>query len=111
MASLAAASAAGAAPSAGAASAGSVSTQQQPKNLSVKGTVVDQDGLPVIGAAVMVKGDKSKGTVTDIDGRFEIKAPSGSVIEVTCLGYSYKTFTLTSSKDLRLVLEDRKSVV
>ena len=111
MASFTAASAAAAVPSAGAAPVGSVSTQQQPKNLSVKGMVVDQDGLPVIGAAVMVKGDKSKGTVTDIDGRFEIKAPSGSVLEVTCLGYSYKTFTLTSSKDLRLVLEEESTLL
>lgn len=89
----------------------SLSTQPQSKILSVKGVVIDQNGQPVIGAAVMVKGDKSNGAVTDIDGRFGIKAASGSVLEVSCLGYSYKTFTLTSSKDLRLVLEEESTML
>ena len=38
----------------------------------VKGTVVDDTGEPVIGATVMVKGAKGKGSVTDSDGNFMI---------------------------------------
>ncbi len=88
-----------------------MSAQQQPKSLSVKGLVVDQDGVPVIGAAVMIKGNKSNGAITDIDGRFEIKAPQGSVLEISCLGYSYKTLTLTSAKNLRIVLEEESTML
>ena len=88
-----------------------MSAQQQPKNLSVKGLVVDQDGVPVIGAAVMIKGNKSNGAVTDIDGRFVIKAPAGSVLEISCLGYTYKTVTLASAKDLRIIMEEESTML
>ena len=45
---------------------------------SVKGTVTSsEDGSPVVGAAVMVDGTKT-GTVTDVDGRFELNVPAGS---------------------------------
>ena len=43
-------------------------TQQ---TIKVKGQVVDQDGEPLIGATVRVKG-ASSGSVTDIDGNFQI---------------------------------------
>ena len=51
---LAAASTVAAEPVASAVPARDISAQQQSKQLSVKGVIVDQDGLPVIGAAVMV---------------------------------------------------------
>ncbi len=100
-----------AAPAESMAPARNMSAQQQPKNLSVKGLVVDQDGVPVIGAAVMIKGNKSNGAVTDIDGRFVIKAPAGSVLEISCLGYTYKTVTLASAKDLRIILEEESTML
>lgn len=49
----------------------SAMTQQQ--NDIVKGIVVDENGETVIGASVLIKGTVS-GTVTDMDGRFEIRA-------------------------------------
>lgn len=108
--SLAAVSTVAASPVANAAPMRNMSAQQ-PKNLSVKGLIVDQDGQPVIGAAVMTKGDKSNGAVTDIDGRFELNAPQGAVLEVSCLGYSYKTVTLTDVKDLRIVLKEESTLL
>ena len=45
----------------------------------ITGTVLSQeDGEPVIGATVMIQGDK-KGTVTDINGNFTISVPSGKI--------------------------------
>ena len=44
---------------------------------TVSGTVLGDDGLPVIGATVMVKGTKT-GTATDIDGNFSISTTGGS---------------------------------
>jgi hypothetical protein len=44
----------------------------------VTGTVLSsEDGEPVIGASVMVKGT-SVGTITDVNGRFELEAPSSA---------------------------------
>ena len=54
---------------------------------SVKGTVVDQNGQPIIGMTVMVQGTQN-GTTTDIDGNYQITVSSGgAVLEFTALGY------------------------
>lgn len=62
------------------------------QTITVSGTVVDTDGLPVPGAAVIEKGT-SNGTVTDLDGRFSL-AVSGpeAFLEVNCLGYDVEVF-------------------
>ena len=54
---------------------------------TVGGTVLDEKGEPIIGATVSVKGTKLV-TVTDIDGRFELKVPDGSTLSVSYLGYT-----------------------
>ena len=55
---------------------------------SVKGTVVDQNGLPIIGMTVMEQGTQN-GTTTDIDGNYQITVSSGTAsLEFTALGYS-----------------------
>ena len=43
---------------------------------SVKGNVVDQNGLPVIGMTVLEQGT-SNGTVTDVDGNYQIMVSGG----------------------------------
>lgn len=54
---------------------------------SVKGTVVDQNGQPIIGMTVMEQGTQN-GTTTDIDGNYQITVSSGgAVLEFTALGY------------------------
>jgi hypothetical protein len=48
------------------------------QKIRVTGSVLSsEDGEPVIGASVMVKG-ASIGTITDIDGKFELEVPSSS---------------------------------
>jgi TonB-linked SusC/RagA family outer membrane protein len=58
-------------------------TQQ---TIKVKGQVVDQDGEPLIGATVRVKG-ASSGSVTDIDGNFQIDAASNATLVISYVGY------------------------
>ena len=52
------------------------------QNITVKGTVKDNTGEPVIGASVVQKGT-SNGIVTDIDGNFTLNVPSNSTIVVS----------------------------
>ncbi|MBR3921561.1 MAG: carboxypeptidase-like regulatory domain-containing protein, partial [Kiritimatiellae bacterium] len=52
----------------------------------VRGTVVDEQGLPIMGAGVMAS--QNVGTVTDIDGNFELTVKdSDKFVEVSYLGY------------------------
>ena len=51
-------------------------------SISIKGTVVDANGEAMIGASVVVKGNTSTGTITDLDGHFSLKVPSESTVIV-----------------------------
>ncbi len=62
-------------------------TVAQDDGKTVGGTVLDENGEPVIGATVSVKGTNLV-TITDIDGRFELKVPNGSILSVSYLGYT-----------------------
>jgi len=57
---------------------------------TIKGVVIaGDDGQPLIGASVFVKGSTKIGTVTDIDGRFSLSVPANtSTVVVSCLGYA-----------------------
>lgn len=78
-----------------------------PEKVRVKGQVLDADARPVIGAAVIVK-DNSKlgGAVTDIDGRFTFSVPVGTVLQVSCMGYTTVERTVSSDNELLIVLEE-----
>ncbi|MBQ8422009.1 MAG: carboxypeptidase-like regulatory domain-containing protein [Bacteroidales bacterium] len=59
------------------------------QDVTVSGTVKDVKGEPVIGAAVLLEGRASVGTVTDLDGRWSLRIPSekGLKLVVTCVSY------------------------
>ena len=53
---------------------------------TASGTVVStEDGLPVIGASVVVKGSTTQGTVTNTDGRYSLTVPSSVQTSVISL--------------------------
>ena len=43
------------------------------QTITVRGTVVDDTGLTVIGASVVVENDRTIGTITDIDGKYVLE--------------------------------------
>ncbi|MBQ9893051.1 MAG: TonB-dependent receptor [Bacteroidales bacterium] len=74
--------------------------------VSVSGRIVDDEGQPVPGAAVVVKGNPALGgAVTSTTGEYTLTVPQGSVLEVTCIGFSpqEKRFTGNSVWDITLV--------
>lgn len=65
-----------------------VSQASQQQDGSCTGVVVDETGMTIIGASVVVKGT-TNGAITDLDGKFVIKnVKPGDVIQVTYVGYS-----------------------
>ncbi|KAB6406070.1 SusC/RagA family protein, partial [Bacteroides xylanisolvens] len=54
--------------------------------IKVTGIVVDEQDEPVIGATIQVKGEKSRGTITDVDGKFKISAPQNALLVVSFVG-------------------------
>ena len=81
---------------------------------TVKGTVLDNEGNPVIGAAVYVQ-DTNLGTVTDMDGKYTLSyssvSASGTVIEVSCMGYKKQNVKVKGSRVLDFVLEEDSTML
>ena len=77
-------------------------TNNQQKQ-TVKGTVKDANGEPIIGASVKVKGSTG-GTVTDIDGNFTLDVPAGAELEVSSIGYLKQI--VKAKANVAIVLKD-----
>ena len=74
--------------------------------VKVTGTVLDKDGLAVIGAGVLEQGTLN-GAVTDADGKYSIQvASANSVLEFSCIGYQTVAETVGSRKVIDIILED-----
>ena len=55
-----------------------VFTRKSNKEFTIKGTILDKKTKdPLIGVNIFVETDKLKGTVTDFDGNYELKANEG----------------------------------
>lgn len=68
----------------------------------LSGTVVTaSDGQPIVGAYVLVKGT-TVGTTTEVDGTFRIEASSGTILEVSQMGYV--TRQVKASDGIRIAL-------
>ena len=67
------------------------------QSATVKGTVTDSTGEPLMGAGIMVKGT-SNGTITDLDGNFELKGVTYPVTLVASfIGLTEKEVTLENA--------------
>ena len=54
---------------------------------TVSGTLSDENGLPLPGATVIISGTSS-GTSTDFDGKYQLAANVGDVLEISYVGYT-----------------------
>ena len=77
------------------------------QGIAVKGTVVDSNGEPLIGASVVIKGNTSVGTVTDFDGNFALSVPSeSSTIVVSYVGMNTKEQKVGKQRTFNVTLTD-----
>lgn len=75
------------------------------QNGGVRGIVRDAMGEPIIGANIKVKGH-SAGAITDIDGKFALDIPKGSVLQISYIGYISKEIKTGDSQNLTIILEE-----
>ena len=68
-------------------------------NVTVSGTVVDENGEPILGAGVVVKGTTT-GTTADLDGVFSLTVPAGSVLQFISVGFETVEKTVNTGGDL-----------
>lgn len=91
---------------------GASSTQkvQQQDLVTVQGTIVDPQGMPIIGATVRVENDDTHAGISDLDGNFMLKAPKGATLVVSYIGYISQRIQY-KGQNLKITLrEDTKTL-
>ena len=73
------------------------------------GTVIDSKGEAVIGANVIVKGEKS-GKATDIEGNFSIEVPDKGVLLVSYIGFQLQEVSYGTKKNVTVVLQENNTL-
>ena len=88
-----------------------ISGQIFAQNLNVHGKVLDENGEGLIGAGVVIQGT-TQGTVTDVDGSYQLSVPQGATLEFSCVGYKAQlvqvtgpNLTVTLAPDSKLIDE------
>lgn len=90
-------------------SVNSQNTITQQKHI-VSGVVKDVTGEPIIGANVLVKGS-TNGTITNIDGKFNLETPSNAILQITYIGYITQNYPLNGKNNITISLkEDTQSI-
>ena len=75
------------------------------KKRLVSGVVVDQNGFPVIGAGVMVKGT-TRGVSTGLDGDFSIEVSEDETLQFSCIGYDDVEILAGSQGNINVVMSE-----
>ena len=81
----------------------SLTSMAMAQKVTVQGTVTDQNGETVIGAAILEKGT-SNGTVTDFDGKYTLKVEKGATLVFSYIGYITEEFVANSDQTFNLVM-------
>ena len=82
-------------------------TASAQKGITVRGTVLDSNGETIIGASVVLKGNNSIGTISDIDGNFVLTVPNEkSTLIVSYVGMKPQEVKVVSKGLFKVVLED-----
>ena len=76
------------------------------QNRPLSGKVVDQNGEPIVGASIMVVGNSTIGTVTDIDGNYSFNVPAQASVTASCIGYSSQTVSVAGRPVINFTLEE-----
>ncbi len=85
-------------------------TKKQATPFTLKGTVRDKLGEPLVGVSVKKKNGQ-QGTITDIDGHFSLPMTEGGSIELSYVGYTPQTVKVDGTRHLDIILEEDNKVL
>lgn len=79
------------------------SIKQESRKIS--GFIKDKNGECIIGANVKLK-NRSIGTITDINGRFQLEAPENSILLISYIGYASQEINIGKSLEINIILKE-----
>lgn len=74
-------------------------SMSQKGNITVKGKIVDEAGLPLPGASVLEKG-KTNGTISDLNGNFTLTVPENATLVISFIGYKSLEVSTAGKTDI-----------
>ena len=80
------------------------------QELTISGTVLDSAGEPIIGANVVQQGT-TNGAVTDLNGKFSLNVPKGSILLVSYIGYTDQNVTVSGNQPIIITLKDNTELL
>lgn len=81
------------------------------QTITVSGTVRDENGDPLVGAAVVDKNNPDKGVIVDLEGKYQIKVDSNAFLEYSFLGYESKIENVGGRKEIDVQLKPKTSTL
>jgi len=93
-----------------AAANGSSQTSAQPKTSTIKGRVIDAEGMPLVGAVIQVQG-KAGGVIASSNGVFEIEAAPEDVLVASFLGMENASVTVGAQLEITIVMQQKSSTL
>ncbi|MBU3836503.1 MAG: SusC/RagA family TonB-linked outer membrane protein, partial [Candidatus Phocaeicola merdigallinarum] len=82
------------------------------QGVPVEGVILDGNGETVIGASIVVKGEKNLGTISDLDGRFQLTVPNEkSVLVISYIGMKTQEVKVKPHGTMTITLEDDSEVL
>lgn len=81
------------------------------KKKKVSGIILDNNGEPIIGASILVKGT-TLGTITDLDGRYSLdNVPENAMLEISYIGYKTQALKATDKNLANITLHEDTEVL
>ena len=80
--------------------------EKDEKNVNVRGRVVDESGNTLLGATVLIKGT-TKGTTTDPNGNYAVRAFEGSVLVFSFIGFQTQEVPVFESTEINVVMRQK----
>src|SRR5690606_15133487 len=74
-------------------------------DITVTGTVVDQNGDPIPGATVSIP-ELGLGTATDIDGRYSLTVPDGATLVFSFVGFQSQSIAVGNQRVINVTLAE-----
>ena len=84
---------------------GMITNNLMAQTVPISGTVLSDDGTPLVGVTVAVSGTR-RATVTDNQGKFTITANEGAMLIISYVGFTLQKIKATAGMEVRLVKGD-----
>lgn len=91
-----------------------VKAKERPRGTTkkkIKGIVIDGKGEPLMGVTITIEGDRSRGTITDENGHYELEAAPNDLMVFSYIGMKTQSFTPRGDTEVNVALQENSKML